>query len=185
MALKLKLLRIQAGLTLEQLAQRCGLTRSYLSKVERGLSTPSIETALKLANALGVKVDKLFGAPEKKEEISVSRAIERGDQGTDDQLSLVTSADGGRLMRAFVLKPERPGNGRSHKRLLSHHDGEEILYVLEGELELTIGSEKILLNVGDCVQFNSKTPHMLVSVGANDGKALLVLTDFDRMVTHI
>ena len=49
MALNLKFLRVQSGLTLEQLASDSGLTRSYLSKVERGISKPSIESALKLS----------------------------------------------------------------------------------------------------------------------------------------
>ena len=52
MTLNLKFLRVQSGMTLEQLATDSGLTRSYLSKLERGLSSPSIGSALKIAKAL-------------------------------------------------------------------------------------------------------------------------------------
>ena len=60
MYIRLKLLRKKLGVTLEALAEKSGMTKSYLSKVERGLNTPSIATALKLAKALNVKVEELF-----------------------------------------------------------------------------------------------------------------------------
>ena len=60
MSIRLKLLRKKLGITLEQLADKSGMTKSYLSKVERGLNTPSIAAALKLARALNVNVEELF-----------------------------------------------------------------------------------------------------------------------------
>lgn len=60
MSMRLKLLRKKLGVTLETLAEKTGLTKSYLSKVERGLNTPSIAAALKLAKALNVQVEELF-----------------------------------------------------------------------------------------------------------------------------
>ncbi|MFJ3463432.1 helix-turn-helix domain-containing protein [Achromobacter spanius] len=181
MALKLKLLRVQAGLTLEQLAQACGLTRSYLSKVERGISTPSIETAFKLSHALGVNVDRLFGKPEQPEEFSIVRAKHAEPDETSEYLSLVAGATGNGLMRAFLIRPGQFNGGRAKKRILSHHDGEEILYVLAGKLELTIGARKEVLDVGDCVHFNSSKPHKLVSVGKKEGLGLIVVASRDPL----
>lgn len=60
MSIRLKLLRKKLGVTLEVLAEKSGMTKSYLSKVERGLNTPSIAAALKLARALNVNVEELF-----------------------------------------------------------------------------------------------------------------------------
>ena len=60
MSIRLKLLRKKLGMTLEMLAEKTGMTKSYLSKVERGLNTPSIAAALKLARALNVNVEELF-----------------------------------------------------------------------------------------------------------------------------
>ncbi|SAI74738.1 transcriptional regulator [Bordetella ansorpii] len=181
MALKLKLLRVQAGLTLEQLAQACGLSRSYLSKVERGISTPSIETAFKLSHALGVNVDRLFGKTEQEPQASFFRARDADPEEAREYLSLVAGADGNRMMRAFVIRPGQFNGGRTKKRVLSHHDGEELLYVLAGKLELTIGSRKEVLEEGDCVQFNSSMPHKLVSVGREEGRALIVVTSRDPL----
>ena len=74
MSVRIKLLRHQHGLSLEQLAQRSGLTKSYLSKVERGLCTPSISSALKLAQALAVDVAQLFGSPADDSQLCITRA---------------------------------------------------------------------------------------------------------------
>ncbi len=70
----LKFLRIKCGITLEQLARDSGLTRSYLSKVERGLSNPSIASALTISKALGVSVERLFGENAHHEAIDIIRA---------------------------------------------------------------------------------------------------------------
>src|SRR6266705_2915867 len=74
---RLKRLRELKGLTLEQLAERTGLTKSYLSKVERGVSVPSISTALKFAEAFQVSVGELFGVNSQENDYSVVRKNQR------------------------------------------------------------------------------------------------------------
>ena len=174
MALNLKQLRVQRGLTLEQLAQGSGLTRSYLSKVERGISTPSIESALGIASALGISVEKLFGHTEDEgDPVAIVRASDRVSKGPDAYLTLVAGLNPNRAMRAFVIRPsEASGRGRTR----SHHDGEEILYVLEGKIELRVGRATEVLGPGDCVHFNSSVPHKLHSVGKVPASALVVIS---------
>ena len=70
----LRAVRRERGLTLEELAAATGLTKSYLSKVERELSTPSIAVALKVARALDVDVARLFSDEAASEKIAVDRA---------------------------------------------------------------------------------------------------------------
>ncbi|MGD7085980.1 helix-turn-helix domain-containing protein, partial [Ralstonia pseudosolanacearum] len=77
MAVRLKPLRKDRGWTLEVLAERTGLTKSYLSKVERGLSVPSIAVAMKLAGALGVPAETLFGEPAAASAITVVRVPDK------------------------------------------------------------------------------------------------------------
>lgn len=174
MALNLKLLRVQSGMTLEQLAADSGLTRSYLSKVERGLSNPSIASAMTIAKALSVSVEQLFGETTYEEAITISRAKAgtAGDPST--YLSLVAGHNQNRSMRAFIVRPGVTG-GRG--RLMTHHEGEEILFVLTGSIELQMGKRKETLRVGDCVHFDSTIPHKLTSITPGKSSALVVIAE--------
>jgi len=176
LSINLKVLRFQRGLTLEDVAQRAGLTRSYLSKVERGLSTPSIESALAIAKALGVTVDHLFGRPSQGDDISVFRADPAEDSQVPGGMTLVAGHNPGRVMRAFVIRPDRRVS-RSH--LMSHHQGEEILYVLEGEVELQIGRRKERLAKNDCIHFDSTMPHKLIAVGEHPSAVLVITSSLE------
>ena len=73
MSLSFKLLRLRANLTLEEVAQAAGVTRGYLSKLERGLVKPSVGSALKLAKILNVPVEDLFGDAKTEEAIVITR----------------------------------------------------------------------------------------------------------------
>lgn len=59
---------------------------------------------------------------------------------------------------------------------MTNHDGEELLYVLKGKIELQIGTRTEVLNVGDCVHFDSVVPHKLTSVGTAPASALVVIS---------
>jgi transcriptional regulator with XRE-family HTH domain len=172
--LNLKQLRGQRGLTLEQLAQRSGLTRSYLSKVERGISTPSIESALGISTALGISVESLFGHKEEQgDPITIVRAADGAAKDPDAYLTLVAGLNPNRTMRAFVV---RPANQSGRGRPTSHHDGEELLFVLKGKIELLVGKDSAVLGPGDCVHFNSSMPHKLTSIGSVPASALIVIS---------
>lgn len=172
MALHLKFLRVQSGMTLEDLARDSGLTRSYLSKIERGLSTPSIDSALNIARALGVTVDRLFNQEVKDDPVTVVRGNGRSAGDPGSHLSLVAGLNDSRAMRAFVV---RPGQTQRRGRIMSHHEGEEILFVLTGQIELQIGKRREVLNPGDCVQFDSTIPHKLVALTEAAASALVVV----------
>ena len=81
----LRAVRRQRGLTLESLAEQTGLTKSYLSKIERRQSTPSIAVALKVARALDVDVAQLFSdeaADERSRSIALATAAKSPLNGT-------------------------------------------------------------------------------------------------------
>ena len=126
-----------------------------------------------LASALGISVERLFGtADETDEPITIIRAAEGANKDPTAYLSLVAGANPKRVMRAFVV---RPSNRGSRRGVSSHHEGEEILFVLKGRIELRIGKQLQTLNVGDCVHFNSSMPHQLVSVGVTPASALVIV----------
>ncbi|MFC4278267.1 XRE family transcriptional regulator [Achromobacter aloeverae] len=175
MSVKLKLLRVQAGLTLEALAQAAELTRSYVSKLERGVSTPSISAGLKIAKALGVTVEELFADTPDDDPVVISRAAKgeaRTADGTPRPPRVVSGAQPSHRMVAFVIAPsDEPV--RNHP--MSHHKGEELLYVLKGSIALRLARRTETLHAGDSAHFNSSIPHKITSVGKVPASVLLVI----------
>lgn len=166
MSAHLKLLRVQNDLTLDQLARAAGLTRSYLSKVERGLCSPSIASALHLAKALNVSVEELFQV-ESSKVLSILRAPKKEFASARPVSGQIAN---GRIS-AFVLRP-------SQDRLRnpsSRHVGEEMVYVLSGQVELQLSDKTELLNVGDCAHFDAAIPHKITSIGETEAQVLVVV----------
>ncbi|TCV65721.1 helix-turn-helix domain-containing protein [Pseudomonas fluorescens] len=176
MSIRLKLLRKKLGMTLDVLAEKTGMTKSYLSKVERGLSTPSIATALKLAKALSVKVEELFS----EETISLdSYSLVR----SEDRQSLAASSGSSeyavlahqvseRSLLPFILYPAAEFTAH---HAFKEHTGEEFLFVHEGQVEVDFMNERVLLNRGDALHFNAQKPHRLRSVGDVQAQLLVVV----------
>lgn len=173
MSLKLKLLRVQANLTLEALASSTGMSRGYVSKIERGISKPSIGAALKLAKALHVPVEELFGEPGEQDPLVITRAKD-GKANVDLRGAprVVAGTSPGHRMLAVLLKP---GERDSSPHPMSRHEGEELLYVVKGRVTLQLADRKELLGPGDCAHFNSAVPHKLMPVGNDDAEVLIVI----------
>lgn len=172
MSVKLKLLRLQAGMTLEDLAQQAELTRSYLSKLERGISTPSVGAALRIAQALNVKVEELFAASPQHDPVIINRApADGGGDGSAGALRIISGTRPGHRMVAFVMTPsDKPM--RSHP--MSHHKGEEILLVLKGSITLQLAQRHEVLHTGDSAHFNASIPHKVTPYGTEPASVLLV-----------
>lgn len=170
MSAKLKVLRLQAGLTLEDVAGRSGLTRSYLSKVERGLAMPSIAAALKIAEVLEVSVEALFGSDSSSDPVAIVRS--RGAP-RDGVVQLVAGDSPSRKLVAFVLHPAELGQSGNPT---SHHEGEELVYVLAGSVELRLADRKEVLEAGDCAHFESTIPHKISSLDGPEAQVLIVIS---------
>ncbi|MGB3288548.1 MAG: XRE family transcriptional regulator [Burkholderiaceae bacterium] len=170
MSIKLKLLRLQSGMTLEDLAQKADLTRSYVSKLERGISSPSIGVALRIAQALGVKVEELFAASQQDDPVVINR-MPVSKEDDDKAPRIISGALPGQKMVAFVLTPS---SEPMHSHLMSHHEGEEILFVLKGSIKLQIAQRQELLSAGDSAHFNASIPHKITAHGKKPASVLLV-----------
>ncbi len=173
MSLKLKLLRVQANLTLEELARKIAMTRGYLSKIERGLSRPSIGVALRLANALHVPVEELFGESAERDAVTITRAATaKAKLDLRGAPRVVAGTLPGHRMLAVILKP---GEAKSRRHPMSRHQGEELLYVLRGSVSLQLADRKELLGPGDCAHFNCAVPHKITPHGNADAEVLIVI----------
>ncbi len=163
----LRAVRTQRGLTLEALAEQTGLTKSYLSKIERGQSTPSIAVALKVAKALDVDVGRLFSDGEAREKIAVDRAPAGADRR---RYRVLASSLLGKSMSPFVVRPAEGPADDPHPE----HGGQEFLFVHAGSVELGYGDQTITLGTGDSAYFDASVAHTIRSVGARPAEVVVV-----------
>ena len=174
---RIAFLRRQRRISLEELAQKSGLTKSFLSKLERGLSVPSISTAMALAKAFGLTVGQLMGEQEYDDAICVVRKgdrrsfMRRGSEiGYDYEM--LAAAKSFKLMEPYIMRP--PLEFQDERRF--EHAGQEFLFVLSGSLEVEFAGRPIRLNAGDAVYFDSNVPHRSRSLKGKVAEALVIVT---------
>ncbi|MGQ9477020.1 MAG: helix-turn-helix domain-containing protein [Candidatus Bipolaricaulia bacterium] len=168
---RIRAARQQKGLTLEELAARTGLSVSFISQVERGISSPSIVSLYSICKALEIPVTRVL-AEGSRAPSTVTKADEQL------QIRISNSAVSYRyLSGAFpervieVLINEFPPN---YHHPLAPHEGEEFGYVLEGHLVLKIGDESYPLGPGDSYHFLATKPHGYETAG--EGARVLMAT---------
>ncbi|MBT2265825.1 helix-turn-helix domain-containing protein [Rhodococcus erythropolis] len=180
MAAFLRTHRRRAGLTLEGLAEQTGLTKSYLSKVERGISTPSIAVALKIARVLDADVGQLFSDSIEGNVMTIARAKDRViDQASSAESSVydpIAPALVGKAMQPFVVHPASVMGPK-----FMDHTGEEFVFVHSGSVEFEIPGQTIHLDAGDSLYFDANTPHRMRSV--SDGGATVLVVVYDTPST--
>lgn len=185
-AIRLKLVRKQLGMSLQDVADMTGLTKSYLSKIERGLNTPSIAVALKLSKALHINIDQLFAADSVNDAIAVVRVADRvsmGD-GPDEghsRYEVIGAHAGCKRLLPFMIKPAKQFSASEFKE----HEGEEFLFVHRGKVEIDFASHKTVLSTGDAVYFNAQIPHRIRSVGLQQAEVLLVTSVDDLAAQEV
>ncbi|GHE24028.1 helix-turn-helix domain-containing protein [Streptomyces capillispiralis] len=174
---RVRQLRKERLMTLEALAERSGVTKSYLSKVERGRSVPSIAVCASLAKALDVPLDNLFADAEELAEVTVTRAGERQALTSDEEPGTryegIALQAGTKSMTPFMLYPPLDADHVPFR----DHPGEEFVFVHEGQVELILPSHSITLDPGDCAYFKATTPHKVRSLGARRAALLLLVAD--------
>lgn len=161
---RIKTLREQKGLSLKDVADSSGFSTALLSQVENHLVSPSLGTMVKLARALGVKVGDFLGETS-GEPFTIVRKDER------KTISRFASKDGvkygyfyeslgfekkNRSMEPFIVTLE-PATIKTSKT--SVHEGEEFIFVLEGQMEVILGNHTDILNPGDSIYYDSTIPH--------------------------
>jgi transcriptional regulator with XRE-family HTH domain len=169
----LKQLRAAKGLTLDQLATQSELTRGYISLVERGLKTPSVNALLRLAAALDVNVTYLFDPnPTPAPRYTLFRQNEQHSPVQEDGFDLVALAASRtrKMMEPFVIRPPLKSAPRAS------HAGEEFLFVISGKMAIRFEDEEIILAKGDCLYFAGETPHWVRSIGKTKADVLLIVS---------
>jgi electron transfer flavoprotein alpha subunit/transcriptional regulator with XRE-family HTH domain len=168
---KLRKLRESKNWSLETLSQAIGDSPEFINQVENEEISPSVSFLLRLAGAF--KVDP--GTFLRKEEKTLIRnmraqALTKRTQNYSYQ-TLTMGAETDHL-HGFMITIE---SKQTHKPVAYKHEGEEFVFVLEGELELTVGNRVHNLKPGESLHFNSDTPHKLKNLSYETTRCLVVL----------
>jgi transcriptional regulator with XRE-family HTH domain len=157
---RLRELRQQRGLTLQEVADRADIDVSTMSRLESGKRRLALDHLPRLATALSVSADELLRAPD-AEDPRVRGAAHSANGITFWPLTRGGSAAG---LHAFKIRisPRR----RTPPAELPVHDGRDWLYVLSGRLRLVLGERDFVIKPGEAVEFSTWTPHWF---GAIDG----------------
>lgn len=168
---RIRALRTERGLTLTGLAARVGITRSFLSSVERGVAYPSILVLRSIASALEVPVFLLFTAPESNG-LVVRKEARKVIKPPGGPLSYeLVSPDVRRKIEMIIvhLKPGVDGSALAH-------EGEECALVLRGQVVITVGDVDYELNEGDSIYYDSGLPHKARAVGKENAEIVSAIT---------
>jgi electron transfer flavoprotein alpha subunit len=168
---KVRGLREAQGWSREAMAERTGQTPEFIAQVEADEVTPSVAFLLRLSKALGVDPAAfLTDAEQTALRDQRSRAFVKRTQNYSYQ-TLTPGAEHEHL-RGFmiVIEPRQ-----AHKPVAYKHEGEEFVYVMEGELELTVGAKVHHLKPGESLHFNSEIPHKLKSLSDEATRCLVML----------
>ena len=160
---RIRQLRLEQRRTQQEVASACGFTKSLLSKIESNKVVPPVETLVRIATALGTKVAALIEAghsvavvPATAEEVAGSMIkTERGYW-----IFPFATRFQGKRMQPFLFVARR-GEVKEHHLA---HEGEEFMYVLEGEMTVQIGSTEHLLQAGGAIYFNATQEHQMIPV---------------------
>jgi len=166
----LRRLRKAQGLTLQQLASRCGLSQPFLSQLENGKAMPSLMALHYVAQALETTAHSLL-QPRERLDISLVR------HGEGETYQLVEGASVRFLTRggSHLMEPNEvefdPGTGTVN----TGHEGEEVIYVLEGCLRVELeGSPPVVLAQGDVYTYPATIPHTITAAGQAGCRFLVV-----------
>jgi len=173
---RIKAFRAKKGITLEQLASRTGFTKGYLSKVEKSEKSPPVSTLGIIARALGVTISAILGEENpsvpfclvKKGESSL---ISRDGNSSEYSYEAIAYKFPNKKMEPFILTlPVNP-----KKKNFYRHEGEELLFVLEGTMQFQYNNQEYIVEQGDCIYFDSSLPHFGESAGHKRVRCLMVL----------
>ncbi len=152
------------GMTLNELAADTGYSASLLSRIENDKTVPSIPTLLRLSKALDVDLISFFKGDGESTVLTKphERQTIKGLSNSEaTELEILVPPAEGRLLEAFLVKLEPGGHGG---RPVSH-EGEELGYVLEGTLELTVAGKSYRAEAGDSFHFQTDQEHSYRNAG--------------------
>ncbi len=180
---KIKGIRESKNLTIEEISERSGLSTEQIVSIENNQNLPSLGPLIKIARALGVRLGTFMDdndslgpvitrAADRNRESSISFSNGATDTRKHMEYHPLAQQKAGRHMEPFIIDVN-PTDKLEYK--LSAHEGEEFIYVLEGELEIEYGKKKYTLEAGDSIFYDSIVKHHVHGVAGKPAKILAVV----------
>ena len=181
--LKIKSLRESKNLSVEEIAERSGLSVDQINNIENGQNLPSLGPLIKIARALGVRLGTFMDdndalgpvitrAEEREQNNSISFSNDAVDARKHMEYHPLAQQKAGRHMEPFIIDihPEDTPNFQ-----LSAHEGEEFIYVMNGEVEIVYGKDTYSLKEGDSIFYDSIVKHHVHGAPGKSAKILAVV----------
>ncbi len=168
---KLRDMRQRKNLTQEELADRCELTKGYISQLENDLTSPSIATLVDLLNALGSNLSEFFR--EEAEQKIVFTEEEYIEKDSGDMLFSWLIPNAQKNMMEPVLVELGPNASTSVE---FPHEGEEFGYVLEGRIAVVSNGKPHHAKKGESFYFTADKEHYIINKGKGKAKFLWIST---------
>lgn len=168
---QLKILRLQRGWSLRDLAQRCGLSFNAISRIERGESSPTVSTLHQLATALNVSITAFFETPQTQSTIFVSPERRIRSQANGVTMESLGIGLHDQQLEPFLVQVE-PQVGTTDDPIT--HSGQEFVYCLSGQIDYQVGDEVFHLQQGDSLLFEANQPHTFFNSGPQIAQVLMV-----------
>lgn len=168
---RIRILREQRGLSLRELAERCGLSLNAISKIERGENSPTVASLHLLASALKVPITEFFREASDQRIVHVRRT--RRLETSHDGIAIASLGMGlyQQQLEPFLmtLQAEAGTDG-----VPVTHEGQEFVYCVEGEVQYEISGELFALEQGDSLLFESIQPHRCLNLSSKSAVILVV-----------
>ncbi len=171
---RLRQIRSRRRQTLREVAERAGLSESFLSQVERGRASASVASLRRIADALGVAISDLF----QPAEASRPRVLRR-----DDRPSLAFGILGRKLLltpkplhHLEVFVGELDPEGSTGAEQYAHGDSEELFVVIHGTVQLELGDDLFELEAGDSIDYRSAVPHRISNLGDDVAEVMWIIS---------
>ena len=180
---KIKGIRETKNLSIEEISESSGLSIDQITSIESDQNLPSLGPLIKIARALGVRLGTFLDdsdelgpaitrAADRERDSSISFSNGATDARKHMEYHPLAKQKAGRHMEPFVIDIN-PTNDADFQ--LSAHEGEEFIYVMEGEIEINYGKETYVLNQGDSIFYDSIVKHHIHGVPGKSAKILAVV----------
>lgn len=168
---KIRQMRNQKSLTQEELADRCELTKGYISQLENNLNSPSIATLTDILSALGSNLSEFFREePEEKVVFPKEEFIEKNADGV--LLNWLIPNAQKNMMEPMLVELDAGAETASDVP----HEGEEFGYVLEGKIAIVLGKKHYVCKKGEAFYYTASKPHSILNKYKGKAKFIWVST---------